>query len=156
MATEPLRAFRPHVSLNVANLSDAVKFYAALFGALPTKERPGYAKFELKNPPLNFSMNEHPHGASGSLSHLGFEVHSTEEVLNAKERLEKQGIVTMEELGTTCCYAKQDKVWVNDPDGNAWEIFVVTEKDTPNARGNDATGVCCAPELIKIGQVACC
>ena len=128
MATTQLHAFRPHISLDVTDLSASVKFYSSLFGERPTKERPGYAKFELQHPHLNFSMNQREHCSCGSLSHLGFEVLSTEEVIQTKERLEREGIRVREEMETTCCYAKQDKVWASDPDGNAWEIFVVTEK----------------------------
>jgi catechol 2,3-dioxygenase-like lactoylglutathione lyase family enzyme len=128
------KAFRPHISLDVQDLTRSVEFYSALFGIAPAKERPGYAKFSLAEPPLNFSMNERSGAplshAAGHLSHLGFEVLSTEEVLAAKARLTAQGIAVREEMETTCCYAKQDKIWTNDPDGNPWEIFVVTEADT--------------------------
>ncbi|HWF44310.1 MAG TPA: VOC family protein [Candidatus Kapabacteria bacterium] len=94
-----LQAFRPHISLNVSDLAQSVEFYSALFGQHPAKERPGYAKFSLTDPPLNFSMNERPGAmAGGALSHLGFEVLSTKEVLDAQERLEASGIAVRAEL----------------------------------------------------------
>ena len=149
-----LKAFRPHISLDVCDIERSVKFYSALFGEGPAKERPGYAKFSLTEPALNFSMNERAGAkAGGYLSHLGFEVLTTNEVLDAQARLEASGITVRAEIGTTCCYAEQDKIWVNDPDGNAWEIFTVTNPDAP--RGGQIEG-CCVPVLNQIEQVACC
>ncbi len=148
------KAFRPHISIDVRDIQASVEFYTSLFGQAPTKQRPGYAKFALEQPALNFSLNEREHGASGSLSHLGFEVLSTNEVIAAKERLEASGVTVREEMETTCCYAKQDKIWVSDPDHNAWEIFVVTEADTAVSSDEDGSA-CCVPSLVQIGE-ACC
>jgi catechol 2,3-dioxygenase-like lactoylglutathione lyase family enzyme len=124
-------ALRPHVSLDVANVETSISFYAALFGVSPKKVRADYAKFELQAPALNFSINQKQFDeatankavatgakANGSLNHLGFEVATTADVLEAKTRLEKSGLVTFDEMDVTCCYAKQDKIWVHDPDGN--------------------------------------
>jgi catechol 2,3-dioxygenase-like lactoylglutathione lyase family enzyme len=154
-----ISAFRPHISLDVKNVEKSVAFYQAFFGIAPSKERPGYAKFELSTPPLNFTMKEREVASRGGLSHLGFEVASTDEVLETQLRLKKAGLSTFEELETTCCYAKQDKVWVNDPDGNPWEVFVVTEKDTvehskPNLK-RPSELACCAPVEGQV-TVACC
>ena len=152
--TTTLRAFRPHISLDVSDLARSVSFYSALFGAQPAKERPGYAKFSLSEPALNFSMNERPATpAGGHLSHLGFEVLTTDEVISAKSRIEASGIAVREEMDTTCCYAKQDKIWVSDPDGNPWEIFVVTDADAP--RGGSQNG-CCIPILGQPEGASCC
>lgn len=154
-----ISAFRPHISLDVKNVEKSVAFYQAFFGVAPSKVRPGYAKFELSTPPLNFTMNERDVASRGGLSHLGFEVASTDEVLETQLRLKKAGLATFEELETTCCYAKQDKVWVTDPDSNAWEVFVVTEKDTaehstPSLK-RPAAVACCAPVEGQVA-VACC
>jgi len=154
-----ISAFRPHISLDVKNVEQSVAFYKAFFGVEPSKVRPGYAKFELASPPLNFTMNEREVAQRGGLSHLGFEVASTDEVLEMQLRLKKAGLATFEELETTCCYAKQDKVWVNDPDGNPWEVFVVTEKDTaehskPNLK-RPSELACCVPVEGQV-TVACC
>jgi catechol 2,3-dioxygenase-like lactoylglutathione lyase family enzyme len=149
-----LKAFRPHISLDVRDLTQSVEFYSALFGQRPVKERPGYAKFSLTEPPLNFSMNEHADVKPGGyLSHLGFEVLSSEEVLEAQARLEASGISVRAEMSTTCCYAEQDKIWVSDPDGNAWEVFVVTNADAP--RGGSQNG-CCIPILGQSAENSCC
>lgn len=123
-----------HLSLNVADLERSVAFYEAFFGVPPHKIRPGYANFDLAEPPLKFALNEHAvpragarEAGGGSLSHLGFQVPSAEQVLAAKERLQAAGLATFDETDTTCCYARQDKVWATDPDGNAWEIYVLTD-----------------------------
>ena len=123
-----------HLSLNVSNLNRSLAFYEAFFGVPPHKVRPGYANFDLAEPPLKFALNEHPHPPSagtrpgiGTLSHLGFQVPSAAHVNAAKERLQAAGLATFDETDTTCCYARQDKVWAHDPDGNAWEIYVLTD-----------------------------
>jgi len=154
-----INAFRPHISIDVRNINNSIEFYRAFFGTEPAKVRDGYAKFELSSPPLNFTMNERDVPARGGLSHLGFEVKSTDDVLEAQLRLKKAGLSTAEEFETTCCYAKQDKIWITDPDGNQWEVFVVTQKDTqthsePNLK-RPSELVCCAP-AEGVVAVACC
>jgi catechol 2,3-dioxygenase-like lactoylglutathione lyase family enzyme len=117
-----------HLSINVTDLNRSIEFYQAFFGVPPHKVRPGYANFDLSEPPLKFALNQHPiqHG-TGALSHLGFQVPSAAHVNAAKERLQAAGLATFDETETTCCYARQDKVWAHDPDGNAWEIYVLTD-----------------------------
>lgn len=156
--TPTLTAFRPHISLDVQDLDRSVEFYSAFFGEQPAKVRPGYAKFSLTTPPLNFAMNEKPGLAKGgSLSHLGLEVASTKEVLDAQSRLERAGIAVRAEMGTTCCYAEQDKIWVTDPDGNPWEVFVVTKAEAE--RGGSKQG-CCVPQSTAANagaeKASCC
>jgi catechol 2,3-dioxygenase-like lactoylglutathione lyase family enzyme len=120
-----------HVALNVNNVEQSVKFYRAMFGAEPVKWKPGYAKFDIAEPPLNLTLNYDAEVTKrGTLSHLGIEVSSTAEVLAAKERLEKAGLVTRDEMNVDCCFALQDKVWITDPDGNPWEVFTVKIGDT--------------------------
>jgi catechol 2,3-dioxygenase-like lactoylglutathione lyase family enzyme len=150
--------FRMHVAINVENLEENLKFYRAFFGEEPTKVKENYAKFELNNPPLHFSMNVRPHEKKGVLNHLGFQVENTEAVLAVKERLQKAGLVPIDEMGTTCCYAVQDKIWVRDPEGNAWEIFYTKEDSEFESAGEAAIpGVCCAPspapELIELEEL---
>src|SRR5438270_6876434 len=105
--------------------------YRQLFGIEPSKVRTGYAKFDVQNPPLNFTLNEAPVNSRGALSHLGIQVRSTEDVLTTRQRWHDDGLLTRDEMQTNCCYAVQDKTWVRDPDGNEWEAFVVLEDNLP-------------------------
>jgi catechol 2,3-dioxygenase-like lactoylglutathione lyase family enzyme len=117
-----------HLSINVTDLNRSLAFYEAFFGVPPHKVRPGYANFDLDEPPLKFALNEHSvQPGIGPLGHLGFQVPSGAHVEAAKERLKAGGLATFDETDTTCCYARQDKVWAHDPDGNAWEIYFLTE-----------------------------
>lgn len=118
---------RIHMGLRVRDLGVSLEFYAKLFGQPPTKERPGYAKFEVLEPPVNLTLNEDPEYApsKGNVNHFGIQVQSTEAVQEAGMRLHAAGLEPRAEEGTSCCHAIQDKAWVTDPDGNAWEFFVV-------------------------------
>jgi catechol 2,3-dioxygenase-like lactoylglutathione lyase family enzyme len=131
-AVEFATATRVHVSINVREVERSLPFYQTLFGQAPTKVRPGYAKFEVAEPPVNFTLNENAtFQPGGTLSLFGIQVKSTAEVVAAKERFIESGLATFDEDNVTCCYAVQDKVWVTDPDGNQWEAFVVLDADAP-------------------------
>ena len=108
-----------HLSLDVPDLDEAVAFYRELLGVEPSKSKPGYAKFELTDPPVALALQQ---ASRGALSHLGIRVGSTDEVVASSTRLADAGLATFDERDTTCCYARQDKVWVTDPAGNPWEI----------------------------------
>ena len=134
-----------HLSINVTDLNRSLAFYEAFFGVAPHKIRPGYANFDLAVPPLKFALNEHTvEQGAGPLNHLGLQMPDTCQVHHAKERLQAAGLATFDETDTTCCYARQDKVWAHDPDGNAWEIYVVTDEmlDDHEA-GATVTETCC-------------
>jgi catechol 2,3-dioxygenase-like lactoylglutathione lyase family enzyme len=122
-----IKTLKAHLALNVHNVERSIEFYKKLFGIEPSKVRTGYAKFDLQNPPLNFTLNEHGFGERGALSHLGIQVVSTDDVLATREKWIESGLLTRDEMQTSCCYALQDKTWVKDPDGNEWEVFVVLE-----------------------------
>ena len=115
---------RVQLALNVSNLDEAILFYSKLFGTGPAKVRDGYANFAIAEPPLKLVLIEGA-GTPGSLNHLGVEVESTEQVSNAIGRLNAEGLATDVEENTTCCFAVQDKVWVNGPDGEPWEVYTV-------------------------------
>jgi catechol 2,3-dioxygenase-like lactoylglutathione lyase family enzyme len=120
-----------HVALNVTDVNRSVQFYRATFGIEPLKWKPGYAKFDIAEPPLNLTLNHTDKiDGRGALNHLGVEVSSTEEVLAAKERLRHAGLATFDEMNVDCCFALQDKTWISDPDGYRWEIFTVKVQDT--------------------------
>ena len=146
-----MHVLKPHVSLNVANVEASVAFYEKAFGVRATKHRPGYAKFDLVSPSLNLSMNEAPRTGINA-SHFGIQVATTEDVIEAKKRFEAASLPTRTEESVNCCYAVQDKVWVEDPDGNAWEVFVVkqdteTMSDAPPVASLKQSSACCAPGL---------
>jgi catechol 2,3-dioxygenase-like lactoylglutathione lyase family enzyme len=115
---------RIQLALNVDDLEQAVTFYSKLFGAEPAKRKPGYANFAIAEPPLKLVLLENP-GKGGSINHLGVEVASTETVHAEIARLSGEGLFTDEEMGTTCCFATQDKVWVTGPNGERWEVYTV-------------------------------
>lgn len=185
-------SLKPHISINVRDIDKSVDFYTKLFGTEPVKyirgnttmhsivreqlgeesERPrhGYAKFDLQNPPLNFVLNQTEHETGGSLSHLGIQVASTDDVLRTRERWIAEGLLTVDEMQVDCCYALQDKTWARDPDGNEWEVFVVLENTEPVAEACGcgdkvpeavlSTEVCCTPaqKATTIGSAGqpCC
>jgi catechol 2,3-dioxygenase-like lactoylglutathione lyase family enzyme len=137
-----------HVSLNVSDAARSREFYAAFFGVDPAKVKPGYVKFVTSRPTLHLALNEmgyapDPHG---SLSHLGLRVGSTSEVDAWKERVTSRGVASFDEKDTTCCYARQDKFWVTDPDGNRWEVYTVLEdvETAPALPTACCDATCCA------------
>lgn len=130
----PVSAIKAHVALNVRNVDASVSFYRTLFGIEPAKTRTGYAKFDVNNPPLNLSLNEVSSlSDTGALSHMGIQVASTEDVLSIRRHWSDAGLVTRDEMQTNCCFALQDKAWVQDPDGNHWEVFVVLQDNLPES-----------------------
>ena len=118
-----MAVLRPHLALTVTDVGRAVPFYEALLGEAPAKVRGDYAKFEVADPALNLTLNEGERESLGAFNHAGVQVASTEDVLAARERLVAAGLATFDEMDTTCCYARQDKIWVHDPDGTPWEVF---------------------------------
>jgi predicted enzyme related to lactoylglutathione lyase len=125
-----MAVLRPHLALTVTDVERSIPFYEALFGTAPEKVRPGYAKFSVTEPAINFTLNQGERGESpGAFNHAGIQVASTGDVLAAKERLVEAGLAAFDDMDTTCCYARQDKIWVHDPDGTPWEVFA-THEDT--------------------------
>src|SRR4029079_3592273 len=139
---------RVQLALNVDDLDEAVTFYSKLFNTGPAKRKPGYANFAVAEPPLKLVLIENP-GHGGTLNHLGVEVATSDLVQEEIARLSGEGLFTDEEIGTTCCFAKQDKVWVTGPAGEKWEVYtVLADSDTfgtsPEPLDPEAEGaVCC-------------
>ena len=149
-----VNALKAHLALNVSDVTESIDFYRKLFGIEPSKVRTGYAKFDVQNPPLNFTLNQGNVPSRGALSHLGIQVRSTEDVLATRQKWNEAGLLTRDEMQTNCCYATQDKTWVRDPDGNEWEVFVVLEDNLPEtaaAAGCCGTDETCATPLTQIG-----
>jgi catechol 2,3-dioxygenase-like lactoylglutathione lyase family enzyme len=149
---------RVQLALNVNDIDEAVDFYSKLFGTEPAKRRPGYANFAVAEPPLKLVLLENP-GQGGSLNHLGVEVADVDTVDAEQARLAEQGLASVDERGTTCCYAKQDKFWVQGaPNGEPWEIYTVLA-DSPTFSGqNDGEPGCCGTSA-GVGEpeaAACC
>lgn len=149
---------KTHVSLNVSNIQNSVEFYTKMLGVEPLKVKSDYAKFDVTNPPLNLSMVQIPFERGGSLSHLGLQVETTEEVLEIGKRWVESGLKTLDEMKTDCCYALQDKTWVQDPDGNRWEVFTVLENIEA---AENAAFACCAPaektvSITSSAKNSCC
>ena len=144
MSSETVVAVKAHLAINVRNVERSTAFYRKMFGIEPSKVRHGYAKFDVQNPALNFTLNEVPFKEAGALSHMGIQVASTADVFAIRQKWAEAGLITRDEMQTECCYAKQDKTWVHDPDGNEWEAFVVLEDNLPEKPGQRETA-CCAP-----------
>jgi catechol 2,3-dioxygenase-like lactoylglutathione lyase family enzyme len=147
----PLTQSRVQLALNVRDVEQATEFYARLFDTQPAKRRPGYANFAVDDPPLKLVLIESADAPAGSLNHLGVEVTSTDEVQAAQRRLAGQGLETATEEGVTCCYAVQDKVWVEGPGGEPWEIYTVLT-DAESLERPDPADACgsggCASEPL--------
>jgi predicted enzyme related to lactoylglutathione lyase len=151
---------RVQLALNVSDLEAAITFYSKLFGTEPAKIRPGYANFAVADPPLKLILIE-GQGSPGTLNHLGVEVSSAEEVATAQSRLATEGLVTAVEDEVTCCYAVQDKVWVDGPDQEPWEIYtVLADAEMPAGQlrsvepGTCGPGACC--DTAPVSASACC
>src|SRR3954447_5215981 len=138
---------RIQLAINVEDLETSVAFYRRLFGTEPAKIRPGYANFAVAEPPLKLVLIENP-GHGGSLNHLGVEVDDVNTVGAIQARLAEEGLASVDERSTTCCYAKQDKFWVSGtPNGESWEIYTVLA-DSPTPNGEVAGQECCTDLLI--------
>lgn len=158
--SNPIKALKAHLALNVRQLEQSVDFYRRMLGIKPSKVRSGYAKFDLQNPPLNLTLNEVAFSERGALSHLGIQVAATEDVLAMRELWAEAGLVTRDEMQTNCCYATQDKTWVHDPDGNEWEVFVVLKDNltetAPCECGDNVVDTSSQVEPVTTSVSACC
>jgi predicted enzyme related to lactoylglutathione lyase len=140
---------RAQLALNVDDLDEAITFYSKLFNTGPAKVKPGYANFAVTEPPLKLVLIEN-RGHGGTLNHLGVEVDSSDAVHTEIARLTGEGLFPEEELGTTCCFAAQDKVWVTGPAEEKWEVYTVLAhsesfgSDSPSLANSDgASNACC-------------
>ena len=148
---------RIQLALNVDDVEAATAFYAQLFGTRPAKTRPGYANFAIADPPLKLVLLQNP-GQGGTLNHLGIEVGSTDEVDAEQNRLAALGLASVDERGTTCCYATQDKFWVEGtPGGERWEVYTVLADSRTFFAASDAEPACCTQQATaEQATGACC
>ena len=151
---------RVHISLAVSNVDRSTQFYQTLLDVDPTKTRPGYARFEVAQPPLNLSIiqSKEAKGPADPTSHFGIQVKSTTAVGDMRQRLESAGLTTQIEESVNCCHAVQDKIWIVDPDGHRWEVFVVLD-DAPMGK-SDSDNECCPATheeiCCTVGSEPCC
>ena len=148
---------RVQLALNVSNVDEAVEFYRRLFGAEPAKRRPGYANFAIADPPLKLVLIEGV-GDPGTLNHLGVEVADTETVARTQQRLSAEGLTTATEDQVECCFALQDKIWVDGPDEEPWEIYTVladVEMPSDSLRGADVSDALCCTTALE-PSARCC
>jgi extradiol dioxygenase family protein len=149
---------RIHMALPVHDLERSIAFYSTLFGQAPSKTRPGYAKFEVAEPRVNLSLNQVGGNTAPvhTMSHFGVQLKSMDSVRKVSERLTTAGIQTRVEESVTCCYAVQNKIWANDPDGNPWEVYVLLHDDA--LLHTSGHGTCCpkpaaAADLVSIDSL---
>ena len=152
---------RVQLALNVSDLDEAIGFYSKLFASTPAKVRPGYANFAIADPPLKLVLIETAEGRGsgigGALNHLGVEVEDAEEVAQVSSRLSGEGLATTEEHETTCCYAVQDKVWVEDPDATPWEVYTVLSDAPEGLDACSEDSICCSLQTeVATAAKPCC
>ncbi|MCB9234488.1 MAG: VOC family protein [Bacteroidia bacterium] len=140
---------RMHVSLYVSDLEASRKFYTTFFGQEPVKVKPGYAKYVLEKPSLIISFVEHADRVGAGFGHLGFQVETPEELEIRLAAARKSGLVALEETGTACCYAVQDKFWAMDPDGYRWEVYYFhQDAEFNDPRYQTEAEACCSPQMV--------
>ncbi len=144
---------RLHLSLDVRNVPDSVEFYQKVFGVASQKQTTDYAKFDLTSPALNFSLVSSTEKVS-RVNHLGIEVESVDDIAGWKQRLQERGILEKIEESVECCFARQDKLWFTDPDGNPWEVFTVHEQLA--VEGPLAQTGCCVSKGKGASEPATC
>ncbi|MFG6193351.1 ArsI/CadI family heavy metal resistance metalloenzyme [Nonomuraea sp. JJY05] len=141
---------RVQLALRVADLEGSITFYSKLFGVEPAKRRPGYANFAIAEPPLKLVLIEGEEGEDTRMDHLGVEVEDTAQVNAATQRLKDAGLATFEENDTSCCYALQDKVWVQGPGAEPWEVYVVKGDAATLTKESDSA--CCTPATASASE----
>jgi catechol 2,3-dioxygenase-like lactoylglutathione lyase family enzyme len=150
---------RLQLALNVNDLDSSIAFYRKLFGTEPAKVREGYANFAVANPPLKLVLIENP-GQGGSVNHLGVEVEDTETLDREQARLGATGLSWLDERGSTCCYARQDKFWLEQtPNGERWEIYTVLgDSETFAGQTSDGDCQCCGSTSLELtpSSTNCC
>ncbi|HEV7163913.1 MAG TPA: ArsI/CadI family heavy metal resistance metalloenzyme [Gammaproteobacteria bacterium] len=143
---------RLHVHVSVADLSHSIRFYSTLFGAAPTLEKPDYAKWMLEDPRVNFAISER--GRAPGVDHLGMQAEDVAELEAIGERLKAAEAVAKQEQDTTCCYARSDKYWTEDPQGVRWENFLTHGEAETYAVSQAPAKACCNP--ADAGKPGCC
>ncbi|QHL87753.1 glyoxalase/bleomycin resistance/dioxygenase family protein [Nibribacter ruber] len=148
---------RMHVSYYVSDITKTVAFYNAFFGQEPAKQKPDYAKYVLDSPSLIISFVQNPERVQANFGHLGFQVETVDQLHQRLEAIKANGLPILEEIGTNCCYAMQDKFWVTDPDGVQWEVYYFhadAEFNDPHYQTQEASACCMPPAQADISFAA--
>lgn len=145
---------RLHVHIAVDNLEQSTHFYSALFGAEPSKQKPDYAKWMLDDPRINFAISAR--GAKAGLEHLGIQAEDASEMAALRERIQQADMQAFDEGETSCCYAKSDKTWVQDPSGIAWETYHTMGEAEFFHNTPVTEKACCAPAAASVAKSNCC
>ncbi|GJL78094.1 MAG: glyoxalase [Nitrospinaceae bacterium] len=145
---------RLHIHVSIDDLKQSIGFYSKLFGSEPTKCEEDYAKWMLDDPKVNFAISAR--GAKPGIDHLGLQVESAEELDDVRERLKQADMQTFDEGETTCCYAKSDKTWVEDPSGIAWETYRNMEDADLFSHETSEKTACCVPNETDPETAGCC
>ncbi len=145
---------RLHVHVAVENLSQSIGFYSTLFDTQPAVVKGDYAKWMLDDPKVNFAISAR--AAMPGLDHLGIQVESRAELDELSSRLKRAGEVTRDQEATTCCYARGDKSWVNDPTGLRWETFYTFGEATAYGEDEPSAAKSSAPAAACGATVGCC
>lgn len=145
---------RMHIHVAVENLAKSIQFYNQLFNATPTVEKSDYAKWMLDDPLVNFAISQR--GAKVGIDHIGIQVDNDAELAELKARLDRAETQIVSQQGTTCCYAKSDKHWVQDPSGIAWETYHTMDSSPTfsDSTPTNTDSACCAPmpQTIQFGK----
>ena len=145
-----IAAKRFHFGLSVTNLDRSVECYRLLLGADPVKHLADYAKFDVADPPVILALHPGKFATSGALNHVGFRLSTSADLVAIQERLERQGVRTQREEGVECCYARQTKFWVPDPDGNLWEVYTLEHDLDHSGFGGDEQGMPSRPAVPEV------
>ena len=152
---------RLHVHVSVEDIAQSVRFYSTLFAAEPAVTKPDYAKWMLDDPRVNFAISTR--GRQPGVDHLGIQAESQEELADIYARLHRAGDNVVEQGQTSCCYAKSEKSWIEDPAGISWEAFLTTGDSTDYGDGSGErvarvahVKACCVPEKAESAAAACC
>ena len=145
---------RMHIHVSIDDLSKSIDFYSNLFGCEPTKLKKDYAKWMLDDPKVSFAISSC--GANVGIDHLGFQVESAGELDAVRERLKKADMQTFDDGESTCCYAKSDKTWVEDPSGIAWETYRTMDDASISSDAASKETACCTSKVTEAGQARCC
>jgi hypothetical protein len=158
VSSEEEAVSRVQLALNVNDLQESIAFYRRLFDTEPAKVREGYANFAVADPPLKLVLLENP-GHGGSINHLGVEVEDVDTVDAEQTRLAGSGLASVDERGTTCCYAEQDKFWVTGtPNGERWEVYTVLADSPTFGCGPGEDGTCASATATEASAAGagCC